>query len=491
MNNNIRVRFAPSPTGYLHIGGLRTVLFNYLIAKSLGGKLILRIEDTDEKRRVEGATESLIDIIDWVGIKFDEGPHIGGDFGPYTQSERNDIYDKHIEKLLEEKKVYKCFCTPERLDKMRSKQQKDKQAPRYDRMCRDLTKKEIEGSIDKGKKFVIRQKMPLEGDVIVRDELRGEIKFNAKELDDHVLIKSSGTPTYQFANVVDDHLMQISHVIRGEEWISSLPKNYLLYKAFEWDVPKFVHPPLILNKGGGKLSKRQGDVAVEDFKNKGYLPEALINFCVLLGWHPKNDIEIYNLDELEKEFKADDMRISAAIFDIGKLDYFNGYYIRQTSLDVLLEMCKPFLEKNIKLSQKDYKKTNEFLRGVVGVEQERLKKLSDITELTKFLFVENLEYETDLLIWKKLTKKDVASNLRELINLLEGVPEGNWTNDALEEGIISHIKAGDKKIGDYLWPMRVSLSGKKASPGPFDLAELLGKEETLDKMKTAVDVLQA
>ena len=282
--SKVRTRFGPSPTGFLHIGGLRTVLFDFLFTKSQGGKLILRIEDTDQKREVEGAAEKLIDILSWVGIKFDEGLNIGGKYGPYIQSQRLDIYKKHIEELLKLNGAYQCFCTPERLTKMREDQQKKKLPPKYDRACRDLSEDEVNKKIKAGEKFVIRQKLPLEGEIKVYDKLKGEIKFKAKDLDDHVLIKSSGIPTYQFANVVDDHEMEITHVLRGDEWIASFPKNILLYEAFGWKPPKFIHLPLVLDKNGGKLSKRQGDVAVEYFREKGYLPEALINFCALLGW---------------------------------------------------------------------------------------------------------------------------------------------------------------------------------------------------------------
>ncbi|PIX11246.1 glutamate--tRNA ligase, partial [Candidatus Falkowbacteria bacterium CG_4_8_14_3_um_filter_36_11] len=321
----IRLRFAPSPTGYLHIGGLRTALFNYLIAKNLGGKLILRIEDTDQKREVKGAVKSLIDILNWSGIKFDEGPEIGGDFGPYLQSQRKNIYSKHIQQLINKGKVYYCFCAPERLDKMRQEQQIKKLPPRYDRTCRDLSDKIIKQNLKDKKSFVIRQKMPLAGEVIVNDELRGQIKFKAENLDDQVLIKSNGMPTYQFANVVDDYLMKISHVVRGEEWIPSLPKNILLYKDFGWTAPKYIHLPLMLNKGGGKLSKRQGDVAVEDFRSAGYLPESLINFCGLLGWRFSSaekkieENEIFSLAELVKIFIIKDISVSPAIFDNDKL----------------------------------------------------------------------------------------------------------------------------------------------------------------------------
>ncbi len=500
MSKSIRARFAPSPTGFLHIGSLRIALFDYLLAKSLGGKLILRIEDTDQKREIKGATKKLMEILDWVGIKFDEGPNIGGDFGPYIQSQRLDIYKKYADELLQSGKAYHCFCTPEQLQEMREDQQTKKLPPRYDRKCRDLNKLEIEKKLENKEKFVIRQKMPLTGEINVHDELRGNIKFRAEDLEDHVLIKSNGMPTYQFALVIDDHLMEISHVIRGEEWLPSFPKNILLYQFFGWQAPKFYHMPLTLNKEGGKLSKRQRDVAVEDYRAKGYLPEALINFCVLLGWHPKDDREIFALRQLEKEFTTEDMGTSPAIFDIEKLDYLNGYYIRQKPLDELIELCKPYLEKHLKkIANKGRSFVKiaanglgmaEYTKKIVSLEQERLKKLSEIGELTEFFFIDKLEYDADLLIWKKMDKKDVKKSLQEVHKQLEKIPEKNWTNDSIEDALISHIKAVEGKVGEYLWPMRAALTGRKASPGPFDVAEVLGKEESLKRINTAIKKLK-
>ena len=349
--SKVRVRFAPSPTGFLHIGSLRTVLFNYLIAKKENGQLILRIEDTDQKREVKGAVNSLIKILDWLGFQFDEGPQAGGKFGPYIQSERLEIYKKYAAELLKKDGAYYCFCSPERLEKMRARQQAKNEPPHYDRTCLDLAEKEVKKRLGAGEKAVLRQKMPLAGEIKVKDELRGEISFKAADLEDHVLIKSDGRPTYQFASVIDDHLMEISHVLRGEEWIPSFPKNILLYKAFGWQEPKFIHLPLTLNKEGGKLSKRQGDVAVEDYRAKGYLPEALLNFSVLLGWSPyiekvsgESQSEILGLEEMIKKFEIKDLRTSAAVFDLEKLDYFNGYYIRQKPLGELAELCLPYLE---------------------------------------------------------------------------------------------------------------------------------------------------
>ncbi|RLC37352.1 glutamate--tRNA ligase [Candidatus Falkowbacteria bacterium] len=497
---NVRTRFAPSPTGYLHVGSLKTALFVYLLAKSMDGKAILRIEDTDQKRKVEGAVEKLIEILDWVGISFDEGPGLGGDYGPYIQTQRLEIYKNHIDELLAKKKAYYCFCTPERLDKMRAEQQKMKLPPRYDRKCRDLSQAEIEKKLKNQEKYVIRQKMPLTGIIKVYDELRGEIKFNAKELEDHVLLKSNGVPTYHLASVVDDRLMEISHVVRGEEWIPSLPKNILLYQAFNWTPPKFIHMPLTLNKGGGKLSKRQGDVAVEDYKTKGYLPEAIINFSVLLGWSPYGKIsddkksgdkfsEIFSLKELEKAFNYKKIGTSGAVFDIEKLDYINGYYIRKKPLDELVDLCMPFLKKNLKKTTDKKRQTGKYIKKVVAIEQERLKILSEIGELTEFFFSDKLEYSQDLLLWKKMELKSVKSNLEKIIELLEKIPEQNWTNDSIEDSIYTYLKAKELKVGEYLWPMRVALTGRKASPGPYDVAEILGKSECLRRIKNAIDLI--
>lgn len=483
MNKKIRLRFAPSPTGFLHIGNLRTALFTYLLAKSQGGDFILRIEDTDEKREVKGALESLLKILSWLGIDFDEGPHLGGAYGPYIQSQRLDIYKEYTQKLLDKGEAYYCFCSEERLAEMRDQQQKRKEAPRYDGHCRNLSPAEVEAKIKEGWPYVIRQKMPLNTCVEVYDELRGKIVFNSNDLDDQVLIKSNGVPTYQFASVVDDHLMEISHVSRGDEWISSFPKNALLYKSFGWTAPKFIHLPLILNKGGGKLSKRQGDVFVEDYKEKGYLPEALINFCALIGWHPKDDQEILSLEEIIEKFSIAGIGASPAVFDIEKLDFYNAYYIRQKSISELVDLCRSYLEKDKLI---DEKTDPALIEKVISVSQERLKKLSDISDLSFYLFQDEIEYEKDLLIWKSLSLEEVKNNLKELFDILAEVKEEDWQQEFLENLIISYLKENNKKNGDYLWPLRVALSGQKNSPSPFELAWVLGKEKSLARIKKAL-----
>ncbi len=474
--NKIRLRFAPSPTGFLHIGNLRSALFGYLLAKSWGGKFILRLEDTDQKREVAGAGTSLIAILKWIGVEFDEGYGTGGQYGPYVQRERLNIYHKLIDQLLKEKKVYRCFCSEERLKEMRDGQTAQKQAPRYDRACRELNSEEVERRLKVGEPFVVRQKMPLAGEVLVYDELRGEIKFPAADLDDHVLIKSDGVPTYQFANIVDDHLMAISHVTRGDEWLPSYPKNILLYEAFGWTPPKFIHLPLILNKTGGKLSKRQGDVFVEQYKDKGYLPEAIINFCVLLGWHPKSDQELWSLSELKKEFSLAGLGASPAIFDAEKLDYYNGYYLRQKPLPELSALCRPYLVAAGRAITSEGQ-----LEKFVSLAQDRLKKLSEIVELTDFLYSLPL-YEPQLLSWKTQTLEVARANLQEIKRELEKIAASDWQKENLEKIILTWIKDGDRKNGDYLWPLRVALTGLKNSPGPFEVADALGKLESINRL---------
>ncbi len=482
-NKKLRLRFAPSPTGFLHIGNFRVALFDYLMAKNLGAELILRIEDTDQKREVAGATEKLIEVLDKFNITFDEGPHVGGDFGPYTQSERKDLYREQADKLLAENKVYRCFCTEERLTEMRAAQEANKEAPHYDRRCRDLSQEESDRRAAQ-EPFVIRQKMPLEGTTTVYDELRGDITFNNADLDDQVLVKSNGIPTYQFANVVDDHLMAITHVTRGDEWISSFPKNILLYQDFGWEPPKFIHFPLILNKeGGGKLSKRKGDVFVEDFLAKGYLQEAIINFCALLGWHPKDDQELLSLEDLAQRFDYHDIGVSPAVFDLDKLNYYNGYYIRQRDLTELSALCRPYLES----AGHDLKTVN--LTAIVEISRDRLKTLSDIVPLTSYFFKEP-QYEVDLLVWKNNTLDQIKANLEELTPVLYSISDEDWGKEILEEVILSYLKEQGHKNGDYLWPWRVALTGEKASPSPFEVANALGKEASMNRLAAALSRIQ-
>jgi len=425
---------------------------------------------------VAGAVDSLLEIFDWIGIGFDEGPRSGGPQAPYIQSQRLDLYRRHAEDLVVGGGAYRCWCSTERLAKVRDEQAARHEPPRYDRVCRDLSREEIEARLKTDAPYVIRQRLPVTGEVKVFDELRGEIIFAAADLDDQVLLKSDGRPTYQLASVVDDHLMAISHVTRGEEWLPSLPKNVLLYQAFGWTPPKFIHLPLILNRGGGKLSKRQGDVFVEDYRAKGYLPEALINFCALLGWHGKSDREIFSLSELEKIFDLDGLGASAAVFDQEKLDWFNGHYIRQKSATELVDLCRPYLGE--KTSDEEY------LRQVAMLEQPRLKKLSDIAAATDFFF-QAPKYDADLLIWKKLSAAAVKNNLETLRQKLATLKA--WQR--VEREILDWLETEKLSKGDYLWPLRAALTGRQMSPGPFEVALVLGREESLKRIKTAIEKL--
>ena len=339
----VRTRYAPSPTGYLHVGGLRTALYNYLFAKQHQGKCLLRIEDTDQTRKVEGAVENLIDVFDWLQIHFDEGPHVGGHLGPYVQSERLEIYRVHLRMLVNSGHAYPCFCTSERLDEMRKWQAAQSQVPKYDRRCFSLSKAETEQRIAAGEPHVWRMAVPDGRSVVVADIIRGDVSFETSTIDDQVLLKSDGFPTYHLANVIDDHLMEITHVIRGEEWLPSTPKHILLYEFFGWTPPRFAHLPLLLNADRSKMSKRSGDVAVEDYRRKGFLPQALINFVALLGWHPSDDREIFSLDELIREFSLERVNKAGAIFDLAKLQWVNAEYIKAESEDLLFEHVAPIV----------------------------------------------------------------------------------------------------------------------------------------------------
>lgn len=485
----IRLRSAPSPTGSLHIGNLKTIIFTYLIARKLGGKLILRIEDTDQKREVPGAIDKFIEILEWIGIKYDEGPEIGGEYGPYIQSQRGSIYREYIKEILDKDGAYPCFCSAERLEKMRAQQQEQKLPPRYDRTCRDLDPETVKARISAGEKYVIRQKLPLSGEVVVHDELRGDIKFRAEDLDDHVLVKNNGIPTYQFASVVDDHTMEISHVTRAEEWISSFPKNILLYRAFGWIPPKFFHFPVILSPKGGKLSKRDGDVAVEEYKQKGYIKEALINFCALLGWHPRDENEIMTLDEIIQKFRIEDMGASPAVFLSDKLDYLNGVHIRRKDISELTELCLPYLQENLSLSANAGKKEISFISKAILLEQERLKRLDEISGLTNFLFIDQPEYEPALLIWKKMDVSGVKKNLAEIMEILNRLDDSQWDKSGIEAAVMAYLQTNGLRVGEYLWPMRVALSGSQASPGPFEIADVLGKNESISRINYAFSLI--
>lgn len=505
--SKIRVRFAPSPTGYLHVGGLRTALYNYLFAKKNGGTFILRIEDTDQKRYVEGAVEKLIETLHNVGLEWQEGPSSGptpldrndlkgsdrytgivelGEYGPYIQSERLEIYKKYAEQLVKDGKAYYCFCTPERLEEVKKSKMEAKEAPMYDQYClKNISQDEINKKLKENCSRVIRLKVEKGQEIEFDDMVRGKVKFNSDTIDDQVLLKSDGFPTYHLASVVDDYEMKITHVIRGEEWLSSTPKHILLYKAFGWNAPQFAHLPLLLNTDHSKLSKRQGDVSVEDFLAKGYLKDALINFIALLGWNPGKGStqEIFSLEKLIDVFSLENVNKSGAVFDLQKLDWLNAQYIKKLPVDELYDLSLPFWkQKEFYNNASDERKSPEYIKKVLTIEQDRLATMAGVGESNLFFF-QDIKTSKDLLRWKNMSDEDIQKSLEESKNILENVSEKNWTRENLEKLLLE--KAGDKR-GDLLWPLRAALSGEQKSPSPFELVWVLGKEETLKRLDNAI-----
>jgi len=489
----IRTRFAPSPTGYLHVGGLRTALYAYCVAKKNNGKFVLRIEDTDQKRLVHGAVENLLKTLYWSGIIPDEGvvfdknnqlSQKGECGGSYIQSERLEIYKEHAKELVNAGKAYYCFCTPERLDEIRELRQLSKLPTGYDGHCRDLDSAEAQKRVENGEKYTIRMKMPKTGETVFNDLVRGEVKIKNELVDDQVIIKSDGFPTYHLAVVVDDHYMGITDIIRGEEWLSSVPKHIKLYEYFGWDVPRMAHLPLILNADKSKLSKRQGDVAVEDYINKGYLKEALINFIAFLGWNPGGERELYLLDELINEFSLQNVGKSGAVFNQQKLDWFNKEYIKRLSDDELLALSKIFFDKAGVGVNADKDK----FTGAISLERERITTLAELPQAVAFIF-DAPEYNSELLIWKKSTADEVKKILSELNKLLNTISVQSWNQQYLQERVGEWIKDKNYSNGTVLWPLRVALSGQENSPGPFEIAEVLGKNEVLARVNSAINKL--
>ena len=476
--NKVRTRFAPSPTGYMHIGNLRTALFSYLIAKKQGGDFILRIEDTDQERYVEGAVDVIYNTLKDVGLNWDEGPDIGGPVGPYVQSERMGMFKEYALQLVEKGEAYYCFCDKERLDKVRAEQEAKGVTPMYDRHCRDLSKEEIEKNLVEGKPYVIRQAIP-EGEITFHDELYGDITVDCSELDDQILIKTDGMPTYNFANVVDDHLMGITHVVRGNEYLASAPKYTLLYKAFGWDEPTYIHVEHIMKDKQHKLSKRDGDASYQDLMQKGYLKEAVINYIALLGWAPKSEQEIFTLDELVQEFDIHGLSKSPAIFDPLKLRAINAKYIKALAPEKFAEYAKPYIRQSIKREDIN-------LDEIAALLQARTEVFTDIPEMVDF-FDELPAYDNELYTHKKM-KTNAENSLESLKAVLPVLEElEDWSMDGVHEALFSLIAKLECKNGLILWPLRVALSGKPSTPGgAVELAHLLGKEDSIDRVKKGI-----
>jgi glutamyl-tRNA synthetase len=513
----VRVRFAPSPTGFLHIGGARTALFNFLFARKNNGVFVLRIEDTDKERWKLEYEKDIIESLKWLGIEWDEGPDVGGDYGPYRQSERGEFYKKYLKKLLDEGKAYYCFCSPEELEAERQYFLSIGQPPRYSGKCRDLPKETLEKYLKEGKPCVIRFKVTPKK-VEFEDLIRGKIEFDMSLSGDFVIAKDFYSPLYNFACVVDDFEMKISHVIRAEEHISNTPKQILIQEALGFPRPYYAHIPLILGPDRSKLSKRHGATSILEYKKQGYLPEALVNFMAFLGWNPGGDREFYSMASLIKEFSLEKVQKAGAVFNIKKLDFLNGFYIRQKSPERLTELCIPYLIED-GLITPEFRETQyppayggkeivtfykitetgeeihfETLKNIVEIYQQRLKKLSEISELADFFFKKELKYPKELLRWKDMKEEEVLKAIDNLENLLPKIKD--WTKENLEKVLMEEARkfaesigreAGDR--GYLLWPLRVVLTGKEASAPPFEIAEILGKEKTLERLKNAKEII--
>ena len=484
IENSIRVRFAPSPTGYLHVGGLRTALYNYLFAKHQNGKIVLRIEDTDRKRFVEGAVENLIETLKWTGVNFDEGPGIGGEFVSYFQSDRLKVYREHTNKLISEGKAYYCFCTPDRLEKLREEQKQQKLPQlKYDKHCLSLNKDQIDTNINSNISFVIRLNVEANKTVTFEDEIRGKVEFETNTIDDQVLIKSDGYPTYHLANVVDDYLMKISHVIRGEEWLPSTPKHILLYDYFNWKKPKFAHLPLLLNPDKSKLSKRQGDVAVEDYKARGYLKEALINFVALLGWNYGDDKEFYEMNELIEKFSLDRVHKAGAVFNVEKLNWLNFEHLRKKNNDEVLKILREEISNSI-YKNDDFK--DEYLLKVISSMKERVSFVNEYLTKGFYFFEAPKEYEEKNL--KKRWKEDSHALLKKLRDQFEKL--NNPTTQDFESLLSQTAEELNISKGKLIHPLRISVSGVGEGPGVFDILNILGKEEVMNRINTALNKLK-
>ncbi len=509
-NKKIRTRFAPSPTGFLHVGGVRTALFNFLFARKNQGQFVLRIEDTDQERSEYKYEKDIIEGLKWLGLNWEEGPDSGGRYSPYRQSERKNIYKKYLEKLLEQGRAYYCFCTEEELEEKRQYQMSQGIPPHYNGKCSNLSESEVEENLKEGRSHVIRFKVP-EKKITVKDLIRGRVDFNTKTAGDFIIAKDIDNPLYNFAVIIDDYEMDITHVIRGEEHLPNTPKQILIQEALGFSHPEYAHLPLILGPDKRKLSKRHGACSLIKYREDGYLPESLVNFLAFLGWNPGDEREAFSLDELIKEFSIERVHKPAAIFNIDKLDYLNGFYVRQKPIEELTQLCIPYLKKAGLIAsakegeEKDMeeffskhyliKDTNkkikvEYVQKAVSLYRERLKKLSEISDLVDFFFLKEPEYDKDLLKWKGMTEKQLIFSLDKTKKALLDIEK--WDQEYIKEKLIpladevaSEIDHPNNK-GYLLWPLRVALTGKRSSAGPFEVAEVLGKEVSINRVGEAI-----
>ena len=479
----VRLRFAPSPTGYLHVGGARTALYNYFFARAMGGTFYLRIEDTDRKRYNEQALKDLMRDLKWIGMQWDEGPGCEGDCGPYFQSERLDIYHREVKKLLDSGDAYYCFCSEERLQEVRAEQERSHvPVTGYDRHCRNISREEAEARIAAGEKAVIRMKVPESGTTEFDDVIRGHICYQNDLLDDHVLIKRDGFPTYHFASVVDDHYMRTSHVLRGDEWISSTPKHVLLYRAFGWEPPVWCHLPVILDKNGGKLSKRKGAASVGDFRDLGYLPETLVNYLALLGWNPGDDREVMTVEEIVKCFTLDRINPKAASFDEKKLQWMNGQHIHMCDNEFLAKvMCEDLAKKGIDVSNEP----KERIMEIVKLLKLRAHFMFDFANMSTYFFVAPTEYdEKGKAKYFGAGSREIATAVRDALSCVE-----DFVAPDIEAAFIALAKSRACKLGDLVGAVRLAVSGVTAGPGLWELFEVVGKEETLRRIDAALPLM--
>jgi len=487
MTEPARVRFAPSPTGYPHVGNIRTAMFNWLLARHTGGSFILRIEDTDVARRVEGAVEGILDGLRWLGLDWDEGPEVGGPCGPYFQSQRLQSYQEAAERLVAQGDAYYCYCSPQRLEEMRAEQVRLKQSPGYDRHCRDLTEEERAQLVASGITPVVRFRIPREGQTDFKDLIFGELVFENSSLDDFVLLKSDGYPTYHLANVVDDSAMRITHVIRAEEWISSTPRHILLYRALGLEPPNFVHHPMILGPDRAKLSKRHGAVSILDYREQGYLPETMFNFLSLIGWSLDDKTEIMSRRELVENFSLERIGKTGAIFNRDKLDWMNGVYIRNLSAEDFARRVIPFFERDLPL-EVERPLDAGYVERIMPLIRERINTLAEAAKYADFFFLDNLEYDASLLMGKKMT---ATTTLRALSAAQEKISSLESFNHDLLEGTLRPLAEElSLKAGQLFSPLRVATTGRAAAPPLFETMVVLGKERCLKRIGVAVGKLE-
>lgn len=482
---NVRVRFAPSPTGHLHVGGARTALFNWLFARHYGGAFILRIEDTDLERSTPEATEGILDSLRWLGLHWDEGPDVGGPYGPYFQGQRLHLYREFADRLVKAGRAYPCFCTPEELQAKREARLKEGLAPRYDRTCLSLPKEEVQARIDAGEPYVLRFLADQEGEMVVDDLIRGQVRFERQVVDDYVIMKSDGYPTYNFACVVDDHLMAITHVIRGEEHLPNTPRQIQVYEALGVTPPRFAHLPIILGTDRSKLSKRHGATWVGEFRAEGYLPEALVNYMALLGWAYDDRQELFTIDELIEKFTVEKISKSPAIFDRQKLDWMNGVYIRRCDLDRLTDEAAARLVEADILPEPPQGEQREKLKQIVALLQTRIHTLADFVPMAGYFFTDEVAYD-EKAARKFLTRDYVPELFQELLERLGAVPADAFDEPHLEPIFKDIQERTGMKLGDIIQPVRVALTGNSFSPGIYDVLSLLGKEKVLHRLETAL-----